>query len=103
MCQICLVFFCKAGRHRSFALMIAFLMWASHVHAPQLWANLISPIRNKHLMPGFFCELLHQADLTEKDLSEGIVPFASVLHDYATFLDSEFPSHAWPLSLAALS
>ena len=82
--------------------MIAFLMWASHVHAPKFWADLIGDIRNKN-MPGICCELLFQGDLTEKDLSEGIVPFASVLHDYAKFLDTEeSPSHAWPLDLGAL-
>ena len=38
-----LVFFCKAGRHRSYALLIAFLMWAGHVHDHSVWANLIAP------------------------------------------------------------
>ena len=33
---------CKVGRHRSFAFLIAFLMWASHVHDLSLWADLVA-------------------------------------------------------------
>ena len=94
--QICLVFFCKAGRHRSFALMIAFLMWASHVHSPQLWFHLIAPIRDTHMnSDDRRCELVHKDGMSRRDRKEGNVPFASVLEDYAEFLNSEFPSHRW--------
>ena len=41
-----LILFCKAGRHRSYALLTAFLMWSSHVHEPKMWEAIISPIRN---------------------------------------------------------
>ena len=75
--------------------MIAFLMWASHVHDPGLWEDLIAPIRNKQLDVGFQCELLHKDEVTEKHHNEGHVPFASVLADYAKFLNVEFPKHAW--------
>ena len=89
--HICLVFFCKAGRHRSFALMIAFLMWASHVHDPALWEDLIAPNRNKQLRKGSPCQLLFQ----DAEMEKGHVPFGSVLTDYAKFLNREFPKHAW--------
>ena len=39
-------FFRKPGRHRSYGLRIAFLMWASHVHDLDMWANLIADFRD---------------------------------------------------------
>ena len=35
--------YCKAGRHQSYALLIAFLMWSSHIHEPQILAAIITP------------------------------------------------------------
>jgi hypothetical protein len=41
-------FYCETGRHQSYALLIAFLMWSSHIHEPQIWEAIISPLRNAH-------------------------------------------------------
>ena len=58
-----LILFCKAGRHRSYALLIAFLMWSSHVHEPKMWEAIISPIRNAILDKDHPCELCSSENL----------------------------------------
>ena len=94
---VTLIFFCKAGRHRSYGIMIAFLMWASRVHDPDLWASLIAPIRDSVLKSSSYpCELVSVEDLTAPMVQKGYVPFLSVLKDYAEFLNAEYPKHAWP-------
>ena len=90
-----LVFWCKAGRHRSYGLLLAFLMWACRIHDHTVWANLIAPIRNKKLRIGT-CELTAMEDLPPRLLEKGFVPFASLLKHFAEYLNSEFPNHAWP-------
>ena len=89
-------FYCKAGRHRSFALLIAFLMWACHVHSPGLWAGLISTVRNKLLPQERQCELAHPEDLTLEQHKASYVPFAAVLQDFAKHLNANLSEHAWP-------
>ena len=42
-------FYCKAGRHQSYALLIAFLKWSYNIHEPQIWEAIISPLRNVRL------------------------------------------------------
>ena len=91
-----LVLYCKAGRHRSYALLIAFLMWSSHFHEPRLWEAIISPIRNEHLQTDSPCELLTLADLRGKQRTQGHVAFRDCLKDYAADLNCEFHLHAWP-------
>ena len=50
-----LVLYGKVGRHRSYAVLIALLMWSSHLHEPQFWEAIISPIRNEHLQKDGSC------------------------------------------------
>ena len=83
-----MVFWCKAGRHRSYGLLIAFLMWAGHLHDPQLWASLIAPLRRQ-------VELLHAHEMTAMGRDKGNVPFATVLAEFAHFLNFDYPAHAW--------
>ena len=75
-----LVLLCEAGRHWSYALLIAFLMWISHIHEPQFWEAIISPIRNALLKNYGPCEVIALEDLK----------------DYAVYLNAEFRVHAWP-------
>ena len=91
-----LVFFCKAGRHRSYGLLIAFLMWACRIHDHTVWASLIAPIRNQKLPKDHPCDLTAMEDLAQRQLDKGFVPFASLLKHFAEFLNSAFPNHAWP-------
>ena len=95
--RTCLVFWCKAGRHRSYGLLIAFLMWAGHLHDPQLWASLIAPLRNTNMEEedGRQVELLHAHEMTATDRNKGNVPFATVLAEFAHFLNRDYPAHAW--------
>ena len=90
------IFYCKAGRHRSYALLIAFLMWSYHVHVPKMWEAIISPIRNVHLDKDHPCELATLSELSLKQRSKGHVAFCDCLKDYAAYLNAEFPLHAWP-------
>ena len=89
-----LILFCKAGRHWSYALLIAFLMWSSHVHEPKMWEAIISPIRNAILDKDHPCELCSSENL--KQHWKGQVAFKDVLCDYAAYLNAKFPLHAWP-------
>ena len=82
--------YCKVGRHRSYALLIALLMWSSHIHEPQFWDAIVSPIRNEHLQKDGPCELLTLADLKGKQRSKGHVAFRGCLNDYADVLNCEF-------------
>ena len=88
------ILYCKVGRHRSYALLIAFLMWSSHVHAPNMWEAIISPIRNAILDKDHPCELCISENL--KQHWKGQVAFKDVLCDYAAYLNAKFPLHAWP-------
>ena len=47
------VLFARLGGTGRFALRIAFLMWAGHVHDYSVWADLVAPVRNKRAK----CEL----------------------------------------------
>ena len=96
------VFYCKAGWRRSYALLIAFLMWSSRIHKPQVWEAIISPIRNERLQKDGPCELLTLVDLNERQRSNGHVALRDCLKDYAAFLVCEFRSHAWPQGLNCL-
>ena len=49
--------YCKYGRHQSYAMLITFLMWSSHIHEPQTWEAIISPLRNARLEQDNPCEL----------------------------------------------
>ena len=89
-----LILFCKAGRHRSYALLIMFLMWSSHVHDPKMWVAIIGPIRNAVLDKDHPCELCRPEKL--KQHSKGQVAFNDVLSDYTAYLNSKLPLHAWP-------
>ena len=92
---------CKAGRHRSYALLIKFLMWSSHVHVPKTWEANISPIRNVHLDKDHPCVLATLSELSPKQRSKGHVAFCDYLKDYAAYLNVEFPLHAWPKAALA--
>ena len=68
--HVVLIFWCRAGRHRSYALLIAFLMWSSHIHDPKLWEAIISPIRNARLGKRHACQLATLTDLSHKQRSK---------------------------------
>ena len=63
--------FCQAGRHRSYALVIAFLLWSSYIHEPKLWQAIISPNSNSRLCKDCPCELATLQYLRRKQLSKG--------------------------------
>ena len=65
------IFYAKAGQHRSHALLIAFLMWSYHVHVPKMWEAIISPIRNVHVDKDHPCELATLNELNLKQRSKG--------------------------------
>ena len=90
--------FCKAGRHRSHALRIAFLMWAGHVHDHSVWADLIAPVRNK-VRRGLpvKCELIWVETLGRTKLQKGYVPFGDVLLMFADYLNRKDEPHRWPV------
>ena len=87
-----LSFVCKAGRHRSYALLIAFLMWAGHVHDHSVWADLIAPVRNKKVT----CELIW-AETLDRTKRTNLVPFGDVLLMFADYLNSKDEPHRWPV------
>ena len=98
-CDCTLAFFDKAGRHHSYGLMIAFLMYATHVHYPEVWAELISPIRNCKMQdsgrPNLLCELGCLMEISPYQKDTGYVAYYDVLREYAGSLNVAFPLHAW--------
>ena len=95
------IFYCKVGRHLSYALLIPFMMWSSHAHVPKMWEAIISPIRNVHLDKDHPCELATLSELSLKQRSKGHVASCDCLKDYAAYLHAEFPLHAWPKAALA--
>jgi hypothetical protein len=65
-----LIFFCKAGRHRSYALLIAFLRWSSHIHEVMIWEAIIGPGRNALLHKDYPCELATLITLSQRQRSK---------------------------------
>ena len=89
--------FCKAGRHRSYALLIAFLMWAGHVHDHSVWTDLIAPLRKKALSHrGTEVELVFEEALSDHQRRQAYVPFGNVLLKFALYLNSKKGAHRWP-------
>ena len=88
--------YCKAGRHQSYALLIAFLMWSSHIHEPQIWEAIISPLRNARLEHDSPCELIPVENLTEQERTKGHVAYLDFVRDYRAHLNAEFNLPAWP-------
>ena len=83
--------FCKAGRHRSYALLVAFLMWAGHVHDHSVWADLIAPRHKK------VCALMWAGTLDPTRMQKGTAPFGDVLLKFADYLNSKDEPHMWPV------
>ena len=76
-------FYCKAGRHQSYALLIAFVMWSSHIHELQIWEAIISPVRNARLEQDSPCELTTVENLTEQERTtrtRGLLRLCEGLH-----------------------
>jgi hypothetical protein len=65
-----LIFFCKAGRHRSYSLLIAFLLWTSHVHEVKIWEAIIGPGRTALRDKNYPCELATLTSLSKKQRSK---------------------------------
>ena len=91
-------FFCKSGRHRSYGLMIGFLMWASLIQDMDMWANLIAEFRDPVLQARSLnpCALATAKDLSQGQVAKGYVPYATILMEFTGYLDSVRPEHAWP-------
>ena len=91
-----IVFYCKAGRHRSFALLIAFPMYSTHVRNYFMWADLVSEVRNQWLQPGRGCELTSASD---PNYRRRHIPHNDVLHEFGKYLDKLCLGHRWPYTL----
>ena len=78
--------------------MIAFLMWASLIHDVDLWANLIAEFRDPVLQARSLnpCELVMANDLRPGQVAKGYVPYATIRMEFARYLNSVRPEHAWP-------
>ena len=91
-------FWCKAGRHRSYALVIMFLMWLTHVHEPIYFQKKISELRDRDLTNGRTCSLSKWNDLSPKErhnIGRYGVSFGDVLPGWAEFLNRTCYHHAW--------
>ena len=84
-------FYCKGGHHRSYAGCIMFLMWVTHVHDPAVFVFLISAQRAN-------VELFTYWEMWRRRRGDRQVPFADVVHQWGTFLNTTFPKHAWHFS-----
>ena len=67
-----------------------------HIHEPQIWEAIISPLRNASLEKDSPCELIAVENLTEKRRSKRHVADLDFVKDYAAYLNAEFHVHAWP-------
>ena len=56
---------------------------SSHIHEPQFWEAIISPIRNALLKKDGPCELIALEHLKEKQHSKRHVAFRDCIKDYA--------------------
>ena len=89
-------FYCKVGRHQSYALLIALLVLSSHIHEPQIWEAIISPLRKARLEHDNPCELIPRENLTEQDRTKRHVAYLDFVRDYKAYLNAQFHVHAWP-------
>ena len=73
-------------------------MWASLIHDVDLWAKLIAENRDPALQARSLkpCELAMANDLRPGQVAKGYVPDATTLMEFAGYLDSARPEHAWP-------
>ena len=83
------VLFARLGGTGRFALLIAVLMWAGHVHDYSVWADLVAPVRNKRAK----CEL-HWNQTPGH--TAATVPFGDVLVQFVDYLKSTDTPHRWP-------
>ena len=88
-------FFCKAGRHRSYAMLLAFLMWAGRVHNLDFMRQIVDPLRNSQLQGGRQVELKHWAEMPGWQQNKGWVAFGDFLPRWLHFLNREHPEHGW--------
>ena len=85
----CLLFWCKAGKHRSYALLVFFLMFAAHVHDP----NLVQVLLNRRLdgmRPEAEMCRAHQSRCANM---RNTVMFGDLAADFTDFLNDRFPNH----------
>ena len=90
--------FCKAGQHRSYALLIAFLMWAGNVHDYSVWSDLIATLRNEALTR--LGRHLGTVQLGMEDPQErkgDRVPCMEVLLKFTNYLNSTKAVRRWPM------
>ncbi len=86
-------FWCKRGRHRSYALLIFFLMWAARVHVASYMVDLLQPrledIRREAV-------LTREIDLTpdRKKSLHGAVLFGDLVDKWEAYLNEQYPKHA---------
>ena len=85
-------FWCKAGRHRSFAALTMFLMWVTRVHEPRIFLNEVSQRRNRGFPNKTPCQVQTHEELAP---GKGQIPFGDVLPAFKVHLDLKEPDHAW--------
>ena len=95
------VLFARLGGTGRFALLIAFLMWAGHVHDYSVWADRIAPVRNK-VLRGYQvkCELRWEETRSRTQLQKGYAPFGDAIVMFAEYLNLKDQPHRWPLGHA---
>ena len=71
-------------------------MWSSHIHGPQIWEAIVSPLRNARLEHDSPCELIPLENLTEQDCTKGHVAYLDFVRNYRAYMNAEFHVHAWP-------
>ena len=90
--EAAMCFWCKGGRHRSYALLIFFLMWAMHVHDHHLVEALLQR-RLEVMRPTV--ELKNEDRISPKKRAglAGAVKFGDVVLDWSEYLNFRYPQH----------
>lgn len=88
-------FFCRAGRHRSYGLLLAFLMWAGHIYDVNIVRKIIDPLRNAQLADGKKVELKHWHDMPGWQKAKEWVAYGDFLDHWLHFLIDTNPEHGW--------
>ena len=90
--QAVMCWWCKAGCHRSYGLLILFLMWGMHVHNHHLVEALLHR-RLSVMRPR--AELIRERHLSNDKRAKlrGAVKFSDVVQDFGDYLNHHYPQH----------
>ena len=90
---VVLWWWCQAGRHRSYALLIFFLMWAAHVHDHVLVEALLSTRLQEMQRDAKMMKAADSRSPNAKARMVNKVYFGDLVEEWQEFLNYDCPDH----------